>query len=248
MKKPLFLALILSGAAGLISVAVYAANPPAPATPPPAAPAAALRPGDKFAALIAEKLGLSPEQKSKIDALRQAQRTALDAVAADKSLSDDDRRAKMRGIFASHREQMKAVLTPEQQEKVAAVRDGFRAGRRGGPQPFGQAKPDPEQMRFMVQRAHRMMEQQRERRAEELGLTDEQRARLRLIAFQHREKEIALQKAMRVEMEAVLTPEQKAKAKEMKEQHGKMRHGPQGSRPDDDDDDDDDKKVPPAGD
>lgn len=224
MKKPLLLALILSGAAGLISVAVYAANPPAPAPPPPAAPAAAPRPGDKFAALIAEKLGLTAEQKSKIDVLRQAQRNAFDAVAADKSLSDDERRAKMRGIMASHREQMKAVLTPEQQEKVAAVRDGFRAGRPGGSQHFGSSQPDPEQMKFMAHRAQQMMQQQRERRAEELGLTDDQRAKMRLIAFQHHEKELALRKEFRAEMEAVLTPEQQAKAKEMKAKQGPGRH------------------------
>lgn len=95
----------------------------------------------------------------------------------------------------------------------------------------------------MAHRARQMMEQQRERRAEELGLTDDQRAKMRLIAFQHHEKEIALQKAMRAEMEAVLTPEQKAKAKEMKERHGKMRQGPHGPRPDDEDD----KKAPPPG-
>ncbi len=240
MKKILPLAFTLGSFAGLISVAVYAATPPAPTTPPPLAPQTAPHPGDKFAALIAEKLGLTDEQKSKLDGLRQAQRTALDAVAADKSLSDDERRAKVRGIFESNREQMKAVLTPEQREKAAMARKQFMGDRGPGRM---QHRPDPEQMRFMAHRARKMMEHQRERRAEELGLTDDQRAKMRLIAFQHREKGIALQKEMRAEMEAVLTPEQKAKAKEMKERHGKMRHGPHGPRPDDDDD----KKAPPPG-
>lgn len=260
MKKILPLTLTLCGVACLITVAVRAANVPVSVpTTPAQAPAANPQPGDKFAAMIAEKLGLSPEQKSKLDALRQAQRTALDAVAADKSLSDDERRTKVRGIFESNREQMKAVLTPEQREKAAMARKQFMGGRGpGGPEKFGrghpgmdqgdrgpgrmQHRPDPEQMKFMAHRAQQMMQHQRERRAEELGLTDDQRTKMRLIAFQHHEKEIALQKAMRAEMEAVLTPEQKAKAKEMKEQHGKMRHGPHGPRPDDDD-----KKAPPPG-
>lgn len=267
MKKILPLAFTLGGVACLISVAVYAATPPAPATPPPAAPKTAPNPGDKFAAMIAEKLGLTDEQKSKLDGLRQAQRTALDAVAADKFLSDNDRRAKVRGLFESNREQMKAVLTPEQQKQVAAARDRFMGGRNpGGPEKFGrgrpdmdrgdrgpggrQHRPDPEQMRFMAHRAREMMQHQRERRAEELGLSDDQRAKLRLLAFQHREKEIARQKEFRAEMEAVLTPEQKAKAKEMKERHGKMRRGPHGpghrsNDNDDDDDDDYDKEGPP---
>ena len=265
MKKILPLAFTLVGVAGLIAVTVYAATPPAPATPPPpAAPKTAPQPGDKFAAMIAEKLGLTDEQKSKLDGLRQAQRTALDAVAADKSLSDAERRAKVRGIFASHREQMKAVLTPEQQKQMAAARDRFMAERRRddrggpglhrpdrGPGHFGKRhQPNPERMRFMAHRARQMMEQQREHRAEMLGLTDDQRAKMRLIAFQHHEKTIALQKEMRTELEAVLTPEQKAKAKEMKERHGQMRPGPHGPghRPDDDDEDDDgDMEGPPPG-
>ncbi|MBI2814629.1 MAG: hypothetical protein HYX71_10125 [Opitutae bacterium] len=246
MKKTLSLALLLCGVAGLVSVAVYAANPPAPAATTPApAPAAKPQPGDQFAAMVADKLGLTAEQKSKIDALRQAQRTALDAVASDKSLSDDDRRAKVRGVIKTHGEQMKAVLTPEQQKKMAMARQHFMRG--PGPDRMQPHRPDPEQMKFMAFRAHKMMEHMRERRAEMLGLTDEQRAKMRLIAFQHHEKEIALRKALRAEMEAVLTPEQKAKAKEMKERHGKMRHGPHGpgQRPgggdnDDDDDDEDD--------
>lgn len=257
MKTLPSLVLALGGAAGLIAVAVYAATPSAPVTPPSAAPAASPQPGDKFAALIAEKLGLTPEQRSKLDALRQAQRTALDAVAADKSLSDDERHTKVRGIFASNREQMKAVLTPGQQKQMAAARDRFMAERRRddrggpgldrpnrGPGHFGKRhQPNPERMRFMAHRAQQMMQHQRERRAEELGLTDDQRAKLRLLAFQHNEKRIAQQKEFRAEMEAVLTPEQKAKAKEMKERHGKMRHGSHGPdrRSNDDDDDDNDK-------
>jgi Spy/CpxP family protein refolding chaperone len=68
------------------------------------------------------------------------------------------------------------------------------------------------------------MKHQRDRRAERLGLTDDQRAKMRQIAFQHREKAIGLQKSLRTEMESVLTPEQKTKAREMKEHHG--RRGP----------------------
>ena len=238
MKKILPLALTLCGAACLVTVAVRAAS-----TPAPAAPAANPQPGEQFAGMMAERLGLTAEQKAKLDGLRQAQRTALDAVAADKTLSPEDRRAKVRGLMESGREQMKTVLTPEQRQKVAMVRERFMGGRGpGGPQQFGRGRghdfdrsgpgprrfghhrPDSRAMHFMVQRAHKMAKHQRERRAEAIGLTDEQRAKMRQIAFQHREKEIALRKELRTEMEGVLTPEQKAKAKEMKEHHG--RRGP----------------------
>lgn len=226
MKKILPLSLTLCGAACLFAVVAHAADASAPSS---SAPQTAVRPGEKFAGMVADRLGLTAEQRTKLSDLRQAQRTALDAVAGDKALSPEDRRAKVRGIMESNREQMKAVLTPEQQQQMAQAHARMGAGRagghqkfgRGGPQRFGQHRPDPRQM---AMRAHQKMKHQREKRAEALGLTDDQRAKMRLIAFQHREKAIGLQKELRAEMEAVLTPEQKAKAQEMKAGHG--RRGP----------------------
>jgi Spy/CpxP family protein refolding chaperone len=178
----------------------------------------------------ADRLGLSDEQKAKLDSLR---------------------------------EQMKAVLTPEQQQRMAAMHQEFAGGRgpggpphfgggqrgpggpgnfgrgqgfgrhgpqrfgqhRGGPQRFGHHGPDPRQMRRHAMRGQVMkMKHQRERRAEMLGLTDDQRAKMRQIAFQSREKAIGLRQDLRKEMESVLTPEQKAKIKDLKEHHG--RRGP----------------------
>lgn len=232
MKKLLSLTLTLCGAACLFAVAAYAADASAPAAAAPAA-----RPGDKFAAMVADHLGLTAEQRTKLDGLRQAQRTALDAVAGDKTLSPEDRRAKVRGIMESNREQMKAVLTPAQQQQMmqAHARMGTgraghpqkmgRAGHGAGPQRFGQHRADPRQMRQVAMRAHQKMKQHREKRAEALGLTDDQRAKMRLIAFQHREKAIGLQKELRAEMEGVLTPEQKAKAQKMKAGHGQRGPG-----------------------
>jgi len=228
MKKILPLTITLCGVAALIAVVVRAANPPPPPpTLPAVAPATAPHPGDKFAGMIADRLGLTAEQKTKLEGLRQAQRTALDAVAEDKALSPEDRRAKVRGIMESNRDQMRAVLTPEQQEKMAMVREHFMRGRPGGPTRFDRGGRDfARQMRHRAMRAHQMMQHLREHRAEVLGLTDEQRAKMRQITFQHHEKAIALQKELRSELESVLTPEQKIKAREMKERHGPMGWGP----------------------
>jgi len=236
MKKILPLSLTLCGAACLFAVAVYAADASAPATPATATPA---RPGEKFAGMVADQLGLTAEQRTKLDGLRQAQRSALDAVAGDKTLPPEDRRAKVRGIMESNREQMKAVLTPAQQQQMMQAHARLGAGpaqkpgrggpafeRQGaGPQRIGQQKPDPRQMRQMAMREYQKMKHQREKRAQALGLSEDQRAKMRQIAFQHREKAIGLQKELRAEMEAVLTPEQKAKAQEMKAAHGQRGPG-----------------------
>ncbi|HEY0863052.1 MAG TPA: hypothetical protein VGD97_03030 [Lacunisphaera sp.] len=226
MKKILPLSLTLCGAACLFAVAAHAADVSAPAAP-------AARPGEKFAGMVADQLGLTAEQRAKLTDLRQAQRTALDAVAGDKALSPEERRAKVRAIMEANREQMKAVLTPGQQQLMARAHARMAPGQPGaapkmghaGPPRFGHHQPDPRQMRQMAMRVHQKMKHQREKRAAALGLTDDQRAKMRLIAFQHREKAIGLQKELRAEMEAVLTPEQKAKAQEMKAAHGKRGPG-----------------------
>lgn len=143
MKKILPLALSLCGGALLIG-ALLAANPaPAPA----AAPAGPAATAPKSGHGPGEKLGLTDEQKTKLEAIRAEQRAALDAVRADQALSPADKRAKARGLAESFRGQMKAVLTAEQQWKMAHVREramhqrqqrmqGF-GGQRGGPQGFG---------------------------------------------------------------------------------------------------------------
>jgi len=221
MKKILPLSLTLCGAACLFAVAALAADRSAPV---PAAPDKVARPGEKFVGMVADQPGLTTEQRTKLAGLRQAQRSALDAVAGDNNLSPQDRRAKVRGIMEANREQRKAGLTPGQQQQMAQAHAGLGNGRAGGPQRVGSHRPDPRQMRRQAMRAQQKMQHQRDRRAEALGLTDEQRAKMRQIAFQHREKAIGLQKELRAEMEAVLTPEQQAKAKEMKGGHG--RRGP----------------------
>ena len=238
MKKILWFALTLSGVSGLVAVAVNAANSPSPAAP---SAAVAPTPGEEVAGIVAGRLGLTAEQKTKLDGLRQDQRTALGAVAGDKALSAEDRRAKVRGILEAHREQIKAVLTPDQQHQMAMARDRFANGRghqgsrkfdrgvhesaRHGSRGFGDHRADPRERRHQAMRGHMKMKHLRERRAEALGLTDEQSAKMRQIAFQYREKTIRLQKELRMEMESVLTPEQQAKAKELKAGHGRREPG-----------------------
>lgn len=192
MKKFLPFSLTLCGVAALVTVAVHAANPPAPAAKPEGKPAG--RPG------------LSAEQQTKLDGLR---------------------------------EQMKAVLTPEQRQKMTAMRGQFRRGHgsdRRSPQRFGHHRAGPQQrfghhpgegrqVRHHAARGHAMkMKHRRAHRAEKLGLTDDQRAKMRQIAFQNREKAIGLRQDRRKEMESVLTPEQKATAQKLKEHRG--RRGP----------------------
>ncbi len=253
MKKILSLTLSFCGAALLIGSLVAAKDvaAPAPAAPAPmaAAPKPGPGPGDHLREMIGEKLGLTDEQRKKLEAIRTERRAALDAVHDDKALSPQDKRARAHGLMESFRGRMKAVLTAEQQKKMEQVRErlmsrrqngrqGF-AGPRGGPQGFGPGpqgfgfgpQPGPQGFRpsgpmEMIQEGNRMAEEGQKQLARQLGLSEEQSARLRDLARQHQEKARALQKEFHDQMQSVLTPEQQARAKEMPERQGRGGEGP----------------------
>ncbi len=75
------------------------------------------------------ELGLTPEQVSKIQAIRESARTQRQAVVADKTLSREVRRTRLREIARTTHQQMMSVLTPEQQTKLTELREKRKAGK-----------------------------------------------------------------------------------------------------------------------
>jgi periplasmic protein CpxP/Spy len=67
--------------------------------------------------MLSEKLNLTDDQKTKLKPILQDQLQQMKAVREDSSLSEDQRRAKMKSIHESLHDQINAVLTPEQQAK-----------------------------------------------------------------------------------------------------------------------------------
>jgi len=65
-----------------------------------------------------QSLNLTPEQKTKMQAIRQDARTKMQAVKNNAALSQDEKITQMRAIRQSVREQMQQVLTPEQQKQI----------------------------------------------------------------------------------------------------------------------------------
>lgn len=213
-----------------VSVVTAAADP---VPPPTADPHAGLR------AQVGEKLGLSADQQTKLDALHVQQRADLEALKANKDLSREQRREKAMAVLKNYRGQMRAVLTPEQQEKMGVIREKFvdkigqrahganrfhqAGGKRQGAGPgHGQAmppqrQPDPRQIVAMGERIKDHM-------AAKLGLTDEQRDKLDHLGREFRAQQRALAKQHMEAMRAVLTPEQQQKAQELKQ------HSPRGGR------------------
>ncbi len=103
-----------------------------PSTPPAGAPPAGQPPRGGFER-IAEQLNLTADQKPKVQSILDAQRQKMLDLRNDTSLSQEDRRAKMKAIREDTATQMKAVLTPEQFQKWQDMRN-----HRNGPPPGGE--------------------------------------------------------------------------------------------------------------
>jgi Spy/CpxP family protein refolding chaperone len=80
----------------------------------------------KQAARLTKRLGLSNDQSTKITTILQNQQQQLAAARGDSSLSQQDRRAKMRSIHQDTDTQINAVLTPAQQTQYTTMKQQMR--------------------------------------------------------------------------------------------------------------------------
>jgi periplasmic protein CpxP/Spy len=88
-------------------------NPPA-GSPPPGGPGMRGRPNFDQ---IAKRLELTDDQKPQVKAIFDDQMQKMGDLRADDSLSQEDRRARMKSIREDTDTKLKAILTPEQFEK-----------------------------------------------------------------------------------------------------------------------------------
>ena len=77
---------------------------------------------DAHLQMLTEKLNLTDEQRTKLKPILQDQAQQVKAVHDDTSLSQEQKSSKMKALHASFRDQINAVLTPEQQAKFKEMR------------------------------------------------------------------------------------------------------------------------------
>lgn len=82
---------------------------------------------------LAEVLGLTTEQQTKLKAVFKEEGAKMRAVFQDSSLSREDRRAKLMELRKDIRPKIDAILTPEQQKKLEKMQRRGRRWRHGGP-------------------------------------------------------------------------------------------------------------------
>ena len=114
------------------------AAPPAPPRPGGADREAR---GKEMREKMAKELGLSEEQKKKVDAIWEEQRKKGQELRNDASLSQDEKRTKGRELMESTQKKVKDLLTPEQQAKYDKKMEELREQFRNRPQGGGEKKP-----------------------------------------------------------------------------------------------------------
>lgn len=74
------------------------------------------------AAALQKELNLTTEQQAKMKEIRTGFKTKADNVRNDAALTKEQKQAAMRELMTAQQEQIKTVLTKEQQEKLQALR------------------------------------------------------------------------------------------------------------------------------
>lgn len=80
--------------------------------------------GNRFA-----QLNLTPDQKTQMQKIRQENMQQRKAIKDDKSLTDQQRSAKMKELNKANKKEMDKVLTKEQKEQMKTARQSRKNGK-----------------------------------------------------------------------------------------------------------------------
>lgn len=167
---------------------------------------------------MAQKLNLTQQQQDQLKPMFQQQRDQAKAIWQDNSLTQDQKKEKMQALRQDFHSQVNGVLTPDQQQQFAQMREKGKAR--------------------MAERRGKMGQ----RMAQKLNLSQQQQDQLKPIFDKHRdqaktiwqdntltqdqkkEKMLALRQDMQTQMNAVLTPDQQQQWQQMRENMKQHRH------------------------
>ena len=97
-----------------------------PSNPPPAGEKAGHHRGE-----LAEKLGLTDDQKAKLEPIFQKERADIKAIIDNTTLTKEQKHEQISAIREATAPQVKAILTPEQYQKWEALKAEWKE-RHGG--------------------------------------------------------------------------------------------------------------------
>jgi protein CpxP len=83
--------------------------------------------------MLSEKLNLTDEQKTTLNPILEDQAQQMKAIHADTSLSEEQKRGKMKAIHETFHDKINAVLTPEQQVRFKQMQHEHKGMTQGKP-------------------------------------------------------------------------------------------------------------------
>jgi len=98
---------------------------------------------DQRLQMLTKQLNLTSDQQEKIKPILENESQQMQTLRQDSSLSQEDRMSKMRQIRQSTNDQIKPILTSDQQQKFAEMMSHQGHGGMHGPPP-GQNPPQPQ--------------------------------------------------------------------------------------------------------
>ena len=75
---------------------------------------------------MGDELNLTADQKEKMKKMHEDNKVKMDAISNDKSLSDEQKQAKMKELRMDQRKGMESILTDEQKAKMKKMREERR--------------------------------------------------------------------------------------------------------------------------
>ena len=81
---------------------------------------------EKMGERMAQELGLSDDQKAKMKALEQQEKSELDDLRANTALAKEEKHTQAEAIRKSYKDKRDALLTPEQLTKAKAMREKMK--------------------------------------------------------------------------------------------------------------------------
>jgi periplasmic protein CpxP/Spy len=101
---------------------------------------------EKRAEMLGKHLNLTSDQQGKVLDILKSEQSQMESLHSDTSLSQQDRRSKMMDIHKTSNDQIRALLTPDQQKKFDEMQNRHEHwGHQGGQGSEGSQTPPQQQ-------------------------------------------------------------------------------------------------------
>jgi Spy/CpxP family protein refolding chaperone len=169
--------------------------------------------------MMIQKLNLSQQQQDQLKPIFEKQREQAKAIKQDTSLNEEQKKQKFDALRQGTQTQVNAVLTPEQQQQWAQMKEQ-------GKQHMGERRGN------MGARMAEKLNLSQQQQDQLKPIMEKQRAQAKAIwqdnslsQDQKREKMQALHQESQTQINAILTPEQQQQMQQMRQNFKQHRHG-----------------------